>query len=152
MPNIIIRIPKGSFLGEARNLLTQKINAAAASVEQIPDEPHKRMLCWVLIEEIDSGAWTCGGADVTSQLLPCMAMVYLPEGVLDEASRSQYVQAIHEAFKQSVPIDDKRQIASSVVLHEVPDGDWGVNGVIWKLPQFAMAAGFTHLKHLVNDC
>ncbi len=152
MPNILIHIPKGSFLGEARNALTHRINAAAASAEQIPAEPSKRMLCWVLIDEVDSVAWTCGGGDVTSQLLPCLAMVYLPAGVLNEASRTHYVQEMHQAFKQSLPLDDKRQVASSVVLHEVPDGAWGVNGVIWRLPQFAKAAGFVHLQHLANDC
>ena len=152
MPNILVHIPKGSFPGEARTALTRRINNAAASAEQIPAEPRKRMLCWVLIDEVDSGAWTCGGADVTSQMLPCFAMVYLPAGVLDDASRTHYVQQLHEAFKLSLPIDDKRQVASSVVLHEVHDGTWGVNGVIWKLPQFAKAAGFSHLQYLVNDC
>lgn len=152
MPNILIHIPKGSFPGEGRTTLTRKINAAAACAEQISAEPRKRMLCWVLINEVDSGAWTCGGADVTSQLLPCLAMVYVPAGVLDDASRTQYVKELHEAFKQSHPFDDERQVASSVVLHEVPDGTWGANGVIWKLPQFANAAGFAHLQHLVNDC
>ena len=152
MPNILIHVPKGSFPGEARTELTRRINAAAASAEQIPAEPRKRMFCWVLIDEVDSVGWTCGGADVTSQLLPCLAMVYLPVGVLDDASRALYVQKLHEAFKQSLPLDDKRQVASSVVLHEVQDGTWGVNGVIWRLPQFAKAAGFVHLQHLVNDC
>lgn len=151
MPNIFIHIPKDSFPGEARTALTRRINAAAASAEQIPAEPRKRMLCWVLIDEVDSGSWTCGGADVTSQLLPCMVMVYLPAGVLDNASRTHYVQALHEAFKQSLPIDEKRQVISSVVLHEVPDGTWGANGAIWRLPQFAKDAGFAHLQHLVID-
>ena len=152
MPNILIHIPKGSFPGEARTALTRRINAAAASAEQIPAEPRSRMLCWVLIDEVDSGAWTCGSVDVTSQLLPCLAMVYLPAGVLDDASRTNYVKDLHEAFKQSLPLDDKREVASSVVLHEVQDGTWGVNGVIWRLPQFVKAAGFVHLQHLVNDC
>ena len=151
MPNILIHIPKGSFSGAARATLVRRINDAAASAEQIPAEPRKRMLCWVLIDEVDSGAWTCGGVDVTSQLLPCVAMVYVPAGVLDDVSRGNYVQALHEAFKQSLPLEDKRQVASSVCLHEVADGTWGANGIIWRLPQFAKAAGFVHLQHLVNN-
>lgn len=152
MPNIHVHIPKGSFSDGARTALVRRINDAAASAEQIPAEPRKRMLCWVLIDEVDSGAWTCGGADVTSQLLPCVATVYVPAGVLDDASRANYVQALHQAFKQSLPLSDKRQVASSVVLQEIADGTWGANGVIWRLPQFAKVAGFAHLQHLVNDC
>lgn len=151
MPNILIHIPKGSFPESARAALVRRINDAAASAEQIPQEPRKRMLCWVLINEVDSGAWTCGGADITSQLLPCAALVYVPAGVLDDVSRGNYVHALHEAFKQSLPLEDKRQVVSSVVLHEVEDGSWGANGIIWRLPQFAKAAGFGHLQHLVNE-
>lgn len=87
---------------------------------------------------------------MTPQVLPCLAMVHLPAGVLDDGSRARYVQDLHEAFKQSQPLDDPRQIISSVVLHEVPDGTWGANGEIWRLPQFARAAGFGHLQHLVK--
>lgn len=152
MPNILIRIPKDSYLGEARAALVRGINDAATLAEQIPAEPRKRMLCWVLVEEIASGAWTCGGADVTAQLLPCVVMVYLPAGVLDAAARALYVQALHQSLHRSMPPQDTRRLASSVVLHEVADGMWGVNGTIWRLPQFAEAAGFAHLQNLANGC
>lgn len=151
MPNIHIRIPRGSFSGAARAELVRRMNDAAASAEQIPAEPRKRMLCWVLIDEVADGAWTCGGTDMTAQLLPCVATVYVPAGVLNDAARAQYVQELHEAFKQSCTAEDARQVASSVVLHEVTDGSWGVNGSIWRLPHFAKAAGFAHLQHLAHD-
>lgn len=152
MPNIHIRIPKGSFSGAYRADLVRRINDAAANAEQIPPEPHKRMLCWVLIDEVADGAWTCGGIDMTAQLLPCVATVYVPAGVLNDATRAQYVQELHKAFKQSCAAENVRQVASSVVLREVNDGCWGANGSIWRLPQFAKAAGFAHLQHLVRDC
>ncbi len=79
MPHIIVRIPKDSYPGEARAALVRGINEAAALAEQIPADPRKRMLCWVLIDEAASGAWTCGGADLSAQLLPCVAWVYLPQ-------------------------------------------------------------------------
>ena len=148
MPNILVRIPKDSYPGESRAALVRCINDAAALAEQIPAEPRKRLLCWVLIEEVAAGAWTCGGANVTAQMLPCVAQVYLPAGVLDDAARALYVQMLHQAFQQSMPAQDNRKLASSVVLHEVTDGTWGVNGAIWRLPQFAEAAGFAHLREL----
>ena len=151
MPTILVHIPRGSYPGAARTALVRRINDAAAQAEQIPAEPRRRMLCWVLIDEVDAGGWTCGGADMTAQMLPCIAMVYLPTGVLDDVSRAAYVQAMHEAFDKSQPADAKRQLATSVVLHEVADGTWGANGAIWRLPHFAQAAGFAHLQHLVAD-
>jgi phenylpyruvate tautomerase PptA (4-oxalocrotonate tautomerase family) len=150
MPNIFVHIPKNSFPGEARSTLVRRINEAAAQAEQIPNDPRKRALCWVLIDEIDSGAWTCGGNDLSAQLLTCVAMVYLPVGVLDDSTRALYVKAFHEAFKQSVPLQDQRQLVTSVVLHEVIEGRWGANGEVWRLANFAKAAGFAHLQHLVS--
>ena len=151
MPNIIVHIPKGSFPGEAQSALVRRINDAAAQAEQIPPDPGKRMLFWVLVEEVGHAAWTCGADDVSAQLVPCVAFVYLPAGVLDKASRAVYVQALHEAFKESLPSHDKRQLATSVVLNEVADGHWGVNGSVWNLPKFAKTAGFVHLQHLVSE-
>lgn len=150
MPNILVHIPNGAFPGEARAALVRRISDAAAAAERIPAEPRKRMLCWVVVDEGQAGAWHCGGADITAQMLPCVAMVHLPAGVIDDASRAAYVEAMHKAFEQSQPADDQRRIATSVVLHEVPDGTWGVNGAIWRLPHFAKAAGFVHLQHLVT--
>ena len=141
MPNMLVKIPKGSFAAEQRSKLVKKLNEAAAAAEQIPDDPNKRFLCWVLIDEVEPGAWTCGALDMTAQLLPCIAIIYLPAGVLDSASRAQYVNLVHEAFKQALPAGEKRKLATSVVLHDVADGAWGANGAIWRLADFAKAAG-----------
>jgi phenylpyruvate tautomerase PptA (4-oxalocrotonate tautomerase family) len=150
MPNIIVTLPSGSFPGETRAELVRRINEAAAQAEQIPANPRQRMLCWVSINESASGQLTCGGQDISAQMLPCMVMVYLPAGVLDAASRKQYVQLIQDAFAQTKPAEDKRMLMTSVVLHEVADGQWGANGNIWQLADFAKAAGFAHLQHLVK--
>lgn len=149
MPNILVKLPMGSFPGASRALLVNKINDAAAAAEQMPNEPRKRMLCWVVMDETDAGGITCGGIDVTSQMLPCVAIVYVPSGVLDATSRATYTKLMHEAFKTALPADERRTLMTSVVLQEVPDGAWGANGAIWKLADFASAAGFVHLQHLI---
>lgn len=151
MPNIVLKIPAGSFSPDARSTLIQKVNEAAAAAERIPADPRQRSLCWVLVEEVEQGLWTCGAADVTAKVLPCIAIVHVPGGVLDATARSSYVQAIHTAFKDAMSPDDRRALATSVVLHEVADGAWGVNGTIWNLPTFARVAGFEHLQYLVTN-
>jgi phenylpyruvate tautomerase PptA (4-oxalocrotonate tautomerase family) len=149
MPTILIKVPQGAFPGEQRTRLAKKVNDAAALCEQMPDEPRKRFLNWVTVEEVAHGLFTCGGSDATDRVIPCIAVVYLPAGVLDGAFRARYVAAMHAAFSASLAPDEKRQIASSVILHEVPDGQWGANGNVWRLPDFAKAAGYAHLQSLV---
>ncbi|GAC1420394.1 MAG: hypothetical protein NVSMB6_22150 [Burkholderiaceae bacterium] len=151
MPNILVKIPKGSFPGEHRAALGQKLNEAAAGAEQIPNKPKNRLICWVIVDEVESGSWSCGGIDMTGQLLPCLAMIYLPAGVLDAASRATYVELVHEAFKLALPATEKRQLATSVVLHDVVEGSWGANGAIWRLPKIAQAAGYAHLQSLAAN-
>ena len=150
MPNILVKIPKGTFPTEHRAVLVQKLNDAAAIAEQIPDDPRKRSMCWVIIDEVEPGAWTCGASDMSARLLPCLAVIYVPAGVLDDASQAMYVDLVHAAFKQSLPATEKRQLATSVILHNVVDGTWGVNDTIWRLPNFAQAAGYAHLQELVS--
>lgn len=149
MPNILVKIPKGAFPSEHRAVLVQKLNDAAAAAEQIPDDPRKRSMCWVLIDEVEPGAWTCGASDMSARLLPCLAVIYVPAGVLDDASQAMYVDLVHAAFQQSLPAAEKRQLATSVILHHVVDGTWGVNDAIWRLPDFAQAAGYAHLQALL---
>lgn len=149
MPNIHVKLPKDSFSAQHREVLVRLLNHAAASAEQIPDDAKKRFLCWVVIDEVAPGFWTCGGIDVTAQVLPCVAMIYLPAGVLDAATRARYVSLVHDAFSQALPAADQRRLATSVIVHDVTEGSWGANGAIWRLPDFANAAGFAHLKALI---
>jgi phenylpyruvate tautomerase PptA (4-oxalocrotonate tautomerase family) len=146
MPNILVKIPKSSFTVGHRANLMRKLSDAAATAEQIPDDPRMRMMIMIVIDEVDNGSYTFGGMDMTVQCLPCIAVVYVPAGVLDAAARSIYVQLVHEAFRQAMPADEHRKLISSVMLHDVADGTWGVNGIVWTLPDFARAAGFLHLQ------
>ena len=150
MPTILIKVPKGAFPGDARANLVRHIIDAATAAEQMPADPRKLFLSWVVIDETEAGMWTCGGIDMASKVLTCFAMVNVPGGVLNERSRALYVKLMHDAFKLAQPTDDKRQVVSSVILHDVTDGTWGGNGAVWTLPALAQAAGFAHLQHLVT--
>ena len=149
MPNILVKILANTFEGHARATLARRITEAAAQAEQIPDDPRRRATTWVILEEVPATSWWCGGADVTTQMVPCLAVAHVPAGVLDGAARARFVQQMHEAFAHALPADDARRVVTSVMLHDVPDGTWGVNGALWTLPDFARAAGYAHLRHLV---
>ncbi|MGN8088365.1 tautomerase family protein [Ralstonia sp. 22086] len=148
MPNILVKIPANTFDGDERATLARRITEAAAQAEQIPDDPRRRATTWVVIDEVPAASWWCGGADVTTQMVPCLAVAYVPAGVLDAAARARFVQQMHEAFAQAFPAADARRVVTSVMVHDVPDGTWGVNGALWTLPDFARAAGYAHLQHL----
>lgn len=148
MPNIFVTVPQGAFPPEARARLVRRINDAAVEAEQMPGDPRSHFLTWLVIEEAGPGMWTCGGADVGAQVLPCFAIVHVPAGVLDDAARALYVKLLHQAFEQALPAAERRRLATSIILHDVAEGAWGGNGAIWTLPTLARAAGYAHLRHL----
>ncbi|MFO2463478.1 tautomerase family protein [Pseudomonas sp. 15FMM2] len=151
MPNILIKVPQGSFTCEQRALLCDEITKVAVAVEQIGNDPRQRSLCWTLIEEVASGSWTCGAVDVSAQVTPCIVQVKVPEGVLNEAMRSDYVQRLHQAVSRSRAAGDERIIMSSIILDEVKDGFWAANGAICHLADFIQAAGYRHLQRQVQQ-
>ncbi|CAN5331140.1 hypothetical protein BH11PSE11_BH11PSE11_27170 [soil metagenome] len=145
MPNILIKLPSGVLDTESRKRLGKDISEAAAKVERIPDDPKKHFLCWVAIDEVAVGNWTCGGADVTDGIIPVIAVVNIPQGVLDHAARAEYVRAVHAVMVESLSADARR-VMTSCIVNEVAEGTWGANGAIWGLADFALHAGFAHLQ------
>ncbi|MFS2125837.1 tautomerase family protein [Pseudomonas sp. Pseusp97] len=144
MPNILIKVPTGAFSEPQRELLLKQVSEAAIAHERIGDDPRQRSLCWVLIEEVRSADWLCGGANVQAQAIPCIVTVMVPAGVLDEQMRSEYVLGLHQAIEQCA--DQGRMLMTSIQLTDIADGTWGANGRLWRLPDFTRAAGYAHLQ------
>jgi len=150
MPNILVRLPEGMLDVGSKQKLVAMLNATAAEAEQIPDDPRCRALCWIVVEEVKAGNWTCGGVDMSSQAVPVIVQVYVPHGVLDRETRNRYAAGIHRSLRAAVPGEARRILVSSI-FHEVPDGMWGINESIWRLHDFARHAGYMHLQHLAAD-
>lgn len=146
LPNIQVLIPKSSFPGASRDELIRGLTRAAAEAERMPEDPRRHFYCWVQLIEVD--AFACGGADVSARMLPCVATVRVPAGVLDAAGRDRYARQVHEALEAALPAGESRQLASSVLVEDVADGTWAANGKLWRLPDFAEAAGYGHLAEL----
>jgi phenylpyruvate tautomerase PptA (4-oxalocrotonate tautomerase family) len=149
MPNILVKVPMGAFAGDSARTLLREITHAAATAEQIPAEQSFRLTSWVVIDQVESRLFSVAGVDMSEHVVPCIAVVYVPEGVLDEASRALYVKRVHDAFKTALPATETRRLATSVILHAVEDGRWGGNGAIFRLADLARSAGYAHLQHLV---
>lgn len=145
MPNILIKVPTGAFNEQQRERLLKSVNEAAIAIEQIGRDPRQRSLCWVLIEEVPSSQWLCGGLDLHARTLPCIVTVKVPAGVLDRQMRSEYVRDLHQAIAQCQAPDDQRLLQTSIQLEDVVDGTWGANGHLWQLADFTRAAGYGHL-------
>ncbi len=150
MPLITIKAPAGVLNAESKAALSRKLVAAAVACEQIPDDPKKRALCMVMIEEAIAGNWTFGGNGLSHMLVSFVATVNIAKGVLSEQSRARFADLAHKAVIDALP-GEKRQITTSFIINEIEDGMWGVNGSLWGLREHAGASGYAHLQHLVTS-
>ncbi|MBC2656680.1 tautomerase family protein [Pseudomonas sp. MSSRFD41] len=145
MPNILIKVPTGAFSDQQRKRLLTCVSEAAIAHEHMGSDPRQRSLCWVLIEEVRAADWLCGGISVHAHAIPCIVLVKVPAGVLDEQMRKDYVLGLHQAIEKSTEPDDGRMLMTSIQLTDVADGTWGANGSLWRLADFTRAAGYGHL-------
>jgi phenylpyruvate tautomerase PptA (4-oxalocrotonate tautomerase family) len=149
MPNILISLPSGVLDPHSKARLSNEINAVAVEVEQIGDDPKSRLLCWVVIDEIAEGNWTCGGSGLSQKFVPVLVIVYVPAGVLDGARRVEFAQEVQRAVSSALAAE-KRKLLVSCIFNEVEEGRWGVNGAIWELKDFARHAGYRHLQYMID--
>jgi phenylpyruvate tautomerase PptA (4-oxalocrotonate tautomerase family) len=148
VPNIVVKVPQGAFDAAGCERLAKGITAVAKTVEQIGDDPRQELTAWVVIEEIRDGHFFAGGRDAVSRVLPVIVFFHAPAGVIGEAGRVEAVRLVHAAVAAAKSDADPRPVVTSVIVSEVADGTWGVNGVLWRCGDFAKAAGYKHLQHL----
>jgi phenylpyruvate tautomerase PptA (4-oxalocrotonate tautomerase family) len=149
MPTIFIKTPSGALSAEQRERLLVAVNQAATQCSGLGSDLRQRALCWVIAEEVPASQWRCGGSDDFSRLVPCFVQVLVPAGVLDDQRRANYAAAIHQAMTDAVGLPHTRMLATSIIVGDVEDGAWAVNGQLWKLPTFIAAAGYAHLQQPV---
>jgi 4-oxalocrotonate tautomerase len=67
MPLVHVTVPEGSLSEARKQLMVEKVTAAALEAEGLPDNERTRMLTWVIINEVKDGNWGAGGGVVHLQ-------------------------------------------------------------------------------------
>jgi phenylpyruvate tautomerase PptA (4-oxalocrotonate tautomerase family) len=80
-------------------------------------------------------------------------LIKVPKDVFPAEARKVLLKRVNEvtcSVSTSITADNKRVLATSIILNDVADGTWGANGNLWQLGDFAKAAGYGHLQHLIG--
>jgi len=64
MPLVHVTVPEGSLSDARKQLMVEKVTAAALEAEGLPNNEKTRMLTWVIINEVKEGNWGAGGGVV----------------------------------------------------------------------------------------
>ena len=149
MPLINVMLTPGAFDDVARGKLAQGLTAAAFKAESTPDEPVPRSRALVLIQELAAGHFYSAGEPADQVVRGVFATLQVSSGVLDAARKAQLAADVQAAAEAAAP-DRSRPIVTSLIVDEIPEGQWCQSGRVMRLPEMTSISRFGHLvAHLV---
>lgn len=130
MPRLELRVPADTLTDEQQSQLTEELTDTMLEVEGAsPDNDMAQSIAWVFIEEYEPEAWTIGGDETTD--LAFDATVTVPEGSLDQDGKERMVEKVTGVLSD-VGEGDFDLMKAWVIINEVPDGNWGAAGAIFR--------------------
>lgn len=130
MPRLELRVPADTLTDEQQSQLTEELTDTMLEVEGAsPDNDMARSITWVFIDEYEPEAWTIGGNETTN--LAFDATVTVPEGSLDQEGKERMVEAVTDVLS-NVDVSNFDLMKTWVIINEVPDGNWGAAGAIFR--------------------
>lgn len=126
------------------------VNLAAMRAESVPDTPEGRRRSLVVLHHATAGSILWGGDILDAHLRAILVDFTCSRGILDGARKERLVADIQAAAESASDTADGRAVFTSVIIHEVAEGDWGRAGSVRRLPEMARDAGFEHLAGIAS--
>jgi phenylpyruvate tautomerase PptA (4-oxalocrotonate tautomerase family) len=129
MPNVEIQLPHGRFAADTRRALAERLTSDLLAAEGLPENETTRALTWVTITESGSGEWTVAGQPAEERAeVHALVRITTFASLLDDDRRRALLQAVNGAIVDAAGGDPLGGLGIWTVIHEIPDGRWGVAG------------------------
>ncbi len=128
MPLIDLTYPTGTFSPEARTALVDELTTVLLRAERAPDTDFFRSIAWVHVHELPGGCVLAAGRPVTEPTF--RVQVTIPEGALSDRRKAELVSEATRVVSQAAELGPEDGLRVWVLIHEVPDGNWGAGGQI----------------------
>jgi phenylpyruvate tautomerase PptA (4-oxalocrotonate tautomerase family) len=148
MPLLRLSVTPGAFDRRGRDAFARAVTDAACTAEDLPPDPLARLRAVVLWHQLARGEVLWGGEVLDDGMRAVFADYTVGDGVLDPVRRARFAADLHRAAALHAPPNDPRLTFTSVVFTDVPEGRWGRDGLILRLPEMAHAARFQHLAEI----
>jgi hypothetical protein len=151
MPFMNIIATPSAFDDDLVGGFVDAVTRAAWRAESIPDDPLRQARAVVVwTQQPPSTVWW-GGNVADSVVRGVFVTLTVSDGVLDPVRRDRFAADLDAAAKTATRPGDDRILHTSVVFNEVPEGRWGRDGRVVRLPEMAAVAGFEHLTAIVEQ-
>lgn len=129
MPHIQISLPPARFSAEDKRTLGARLTSAVLEAEGLPENETTRALTWVAIDEAQPASWSVAAEPVEQRAeLHAFVRVTTFASLLDPDRRAAILEAVNTAIVDVAGGDPLGGLGIWVVIHEIPDGSWGVAG------------------------
>jgi phenylpyruvate tautomerase PptA (4-oxalocrotonate tautomerase family) len=142
MPQIEFTLPRGALSGDAIDSLMGEMMTTLLRYEGAPENKASREISWGYVHEVDRVY--NGGAPLNDGPARYKVDLTVPEGALTPENKNAIVGEITSlilAADGAAPDDAAASMRVWVLVHDVPDGNWGGAGRTWKLKEIAQLVG-----------
>ena len=138
MPKLDLTFPAGALSDDAKRELPRELAAAMLRWEGAPDTEFFRSITWTHVHELPVEAvYTADGQAELSQFV---VDATVPAGALSDRRKSGVVEEFSKLIRDAAGLTDADGVRVWVLIHEVPEGNWGAAGQIVRFEELRAAA------------
>ena len=138
MPKLDLTFPAGALSDATKRELPTQLAAALLRWEGAPDTEFFRAITWAHVHELPAEAVFT--ADGQAELSHFVVDVTVPQGALSDRRKGGLVEETSKLVRQAAGLADEDGVRVWVLIHEVPEGNWGAAGQIVRFEQLRAAA------------
>jgi phenylpyruvate tautomerase PptA (4-oxalocrotonate tautomerase family) len=138
MPKLDLTFSAGALSEDAKRELPRELGAAMLRWEGAPDTEFFRSITWTHVHELPADAVFT--ADGQAELSQFVVDVTVPSGALSDRRKAGLVEELSKLIRTAAGLTDEEGVRVWVLIHEVPDGNWGAAGQIVRFEQLRAAA------------
>jgi phenylpyruvate tautomerase PptA (4-oxalocrotonate tautomerase family) len=141
MPQIEFTLPRGALSGETIDGLMGEMTTTLLRYEGAPDNQASREISWGFVHEVDRVY--NGGAPLNGGPARYRVDLTIPAGALTPEKKNEIVGEITSMIvaADGSADDPAASMRVWVLVHDVPEGNWGGAGRTWKLKEIAKLVG-----------
>jgi phenylpyruvate tautomerase PptA (4-oxalocrotonate tautomerase family) len=137
MPKLELTIPTEVLSEESKSELLRRLGAALLHWEGAPDTEFFRSITWTHLHELPAEAiQTPDGTAEPHAVLD----ITIPAGALSERRKAGIVEDATKLLLDATGWGPEAGVRVWVLIHEVPDGNWGAAGQVVRFEQLRQAA------------
>jgi phenylpyruvate tautomerase PptA (4-oxalocrotonate tautomerase family) len=138
MPKLDLTFPAGALSDEAKRELPRSLAATLLHWEGAPDTDFFRSITWAHVHELPVDAVFTG--DGPAELSHFVVDVTVPAGALSDRRKAGLVEDASKLVREAAGLGEQDGVRVWVLIHEVPEGNWGAAGQIVRFEELRAAA------------